>query len=374
MTRRRYISKDSLQQLALAGGITSLSKNSIDKLSDIYLIILWSIIEHGRRKTEKRSGKNITVNDIIRGLKEFNEPIKKTETLMQNINRCETFRMKKSRYSTYENYNVKKVEFYMNLKKCSLFNEKSHNELIKMIIDKTQIKYNIMEQTKIVIKKTAEKVYKRFMQGLGEDLEEQGKKILKTQLLEEVWEIFKTTRDIIERPTELKEDWYYKTKTENEIKKENNVNQFLVESLEEDENENKVVNNILWPMALNQQEIEKESAEKIRSEPNEVNEIESVWPMEQETIEEIRIEPNDINETEIDLNTVNVSEPESESQTSETKDESDILEDAAKFYKEELDKLFKENYENDLLETEMEDWNITVDKDDPDLEKEIRNF
>lgn len=402
MIGKRYISKESLQQLALAGGIRSVSKNSINRLSDIFLNILWSIIEHGRRVTEKRKrSKNMTVNDVIRGLGVFQEPIKKSETLLQNIKRCESFTMKRSRYLTYENYSLKKLEFYKTLKKCSLLTQKSYDELIDMIIQKTGFSYSLPSDTRIVIKKVTEKVFKRFMQGLGEDLEEQGRKILKTEVLEEVWSIFQTTREIIPIHIELEGEWYYRTKDENGVKKDDLVNQFMmgeekdIDSIIEeidrplDQVSEKNVNDILWPMIEGPEESESGEKEQEETEEPESEEKEQeediLWPMTEGTEEnEQTVEPISDISTEIDLNTLNISD-ESEIDT-DSMDQDDILNDAEKVFKEEIDKLFDEESEesskkeseiesdsDDLVETNVDNWDITIEEDD-ELRKELSEY
>lgn len=418
MNKRRYISKESLQQLALAGGIRSLSKKSINTLSDIFLTIMWSIIEHGIRITEKRNGKNTTAHDIVRGLKVFQEQVKKTDYLLQERHRCQSFNMKMARYNSYENYTVKKLEFYKNLKECSFLNDQSYNELILMVLNKIKFPYKLNDDSRTVIKKITEKVYKRFMRGLSEDLEDQGKTILKSNNLNEVWAIFKTTREIIALPDELKDnEWYYKTKNEKEAKNEDLVNQFLVDEntiseeseseIEEADNVTKNINDILWP-ALIQKEAEpqKEDGSQKEAEPQKENDSQTIQP-KVSFFDELMGEPMEKKEqdntevdnksedvldisTEINVNTVNFGEDSTSSSsesnsTSDGMDENDILEDAAHMFKDEIDDIFRDmdpnentddnerNKKSDLVESELNEWDIEI-TDDDELEKELRNI
>lgn len=237
--KKRYISKDSLRQLALASGVLTLSKNSFDILSDIYLVITWNILDHAQQITSNRNGVTLTKNDMIRGLTNFQQDI--LDDYTDPNPSCDVFKKKRTRFKNNENYKKSQVNFYKNLKQCSFIQDKTHTDFLEFVLSTIGFEYKLKPDTKELVKMATEKIFKNFMEGLGLYLKEKHKKVLKTDYINDIWVIFKQVKSLKELQIELDPQWYYKrtSKKESLIQEESDIdlNTVNVETKDEMENE-----------------------------------------------------------------------------------------------------------------------------------------
>lgn len=175
-----FLSASTIRNLIFSTGITSITKNSVLILNNIYKEIVLNIA------TLSQKDNYIESNNVFDTLKKIKETMIRSKKQLKSPSKaCKKFKQKSSQYSTPNKFKIAKMNYYKKIKQCTLVSSKQFEKVFKKA---TGIKY---ESDAInIIHKASDQIFQKYITLLVYKLSKQDIKTITSQHIDASWEKF----------------------------------------------------------------------------------------------------------------------------------------------------------------------------------------
>ena len=188
-----FLSNTSIRNLVYSTGITSITKNSIVTLNNIYKEIVLNIALLSQQNNY------INTKNVFDTLKKIKETmLQSRKELQKPMKACKSFKKKSSQFKSSNNYKTAKINFYRKIKNCTLTSSKHFEKIFKKLTNT-----NYSPDALYVIQKASDKIFQKYITILVYKLFKQDVTTITSQHIDSSWEKF-----LDKYPkTTLKYDW-----------------------------------------------------------------------------------------------------------------------------------------------------------------------
>uniref|UniRef100_A0A6C0DUV8 Uncharacterized protein n=1 Tax=viral metagenome TaxID=1070528 RepID=A0A6C0DUV8_9ZZZZ len=175
-----FLSASTIRNLVYSTGITSITKNSILTLNNIYKEIVLNITVLSQHENY------INSNNVFDTLKKIKETMLQSRKQLKSPSKaCKKFTQKSSQYSTSNRFKMAKMNYYKKIKQCTLVSSKQFEKVFKKV---TGIKYE--PQAINIIHKASDQIFQKYITLLVYKLFKQDIKTITSLHIDSSWEQF----------------------------------------------------------------------------------------------------------------------------------------------------------------------------------------
>jgi hypothetical protein len=175
-----FLSASTIRNLVFSTGITSITKNSIITLNNIYKEIVLNIAILSQQENY------IDSNNVFNTLKKIKETMLQTKKQLKSPSKaCKKFKHKSSEYSTPSKFKTAKINYYKKIKQCTLVSSKQFEKIFKKV---TNIKYH--PEAIHIIHKASDQIFQKYITLLVYKLSKQDITTITSQHIDASWEKF----------------------------------------------------------------------------------------------------------------------------------------------------------------------------------------
>lgn len=175
-----FLPNSSIRNLVYSTGITSITKNSIIVLNDIYKEIVLNIALLSQKNNYIQSG------NVFETLKKIKETMFQSRKQLKAPSKaCKKFGRKSSDYSSSYKYKMAKINFYKTVRSCTLISSKHFEKIFKKLTN-TQYQSDAIH----IIHKASDQIFKKYITLLVYKLSKQGSNVITSQHIDNSWEKF----------------------------------------------------------------------------------------------------------------------------------------------------------------------------------------
>ena len=175
-----FLSASTIRNLVYSTGITSITKNSVLTLNNIYKEIVLNIALLSQQENYIKSN---NVFDTLKKLKET--MLQSRKQLKSPFKACKKFKQKSSNYSSPNRFKMAKINYYKKIKQCTLVSSKQFEKVFKKV---TGIKYD--SDAINIIHKASDQIFQKYITLLVYKLFKQDIKTITSLHIDSSWEKF----------------------------------------------------------------------------------------------------------------------------------------------------------------------------------------
>lgn len=175
-----FLSNTSIRNLVYSTGITSITKNSIITLNNIYKEIVLNIALLSQQNNY------INTKNVFDTLKKIKETMLQSKReLVKPLKACKTFKKKASQFKSSNKYKTAKINFYRKIKNCTLTSSKHFEKIFKKLTDT-----NYSPDALYILQKASDKIFQKYITVLVYKLFKQDVTTITSQHIDASWEKF----------------------------------------------------------------------------------------------------------------------------------------------------------------------------------------